>query len=247
MITDLLGMRDYIKGYLGYPVINVELDDTQIDRVIDDSVQKLNRYLYGEGTYKDIISIQLSANVSAYQLDSSIDSILDIALSNRSSINDLFTPQHQLLYNQWQGGNYPGGSYGGEAGLGGAYSMANYNISMIYLKEIQDFFAKKYTCDFNSNNYILRVYPTPEVSEPGIIQVWKKSTALELYNHPLMKKLSVGECMRLWGRILGKNIINLPGGGTINGQMMLEEGKDLISEVNESIRLETEPPGFFVG
>jgi hypothetical protein len=248
MINSLSDMTIYIKRQLGWPVVNVEVADEQFDQIIEDSIQILHRYMYGDATYRDVLSIQLSANVSAYQLDSSIDSILEIASNSNNKINQLFTPQHTILYNQVQNGSLFGGAGNGTTqNQGGATVMANYNIAMIYLKEISDFFEKKYTCSYNSNNNIMRVWPTPEETTVGMLTVWKKTDAIDLYNHVHMKKLCVAKTMRLWGRILGKNIINLPGGGTIDGRLMLEEGKEQELEVMDTIRMETESPVFVVG
>ena len=91
MITSLLEFRSYLKTMLGNPVTNVEVDDTQIDQVIEDSVQIFQRYSYGDATYRDVLTFSLSANVSAYQLDSSIDSVLDLTTPNFNTISDLFT------------------------------------------------------------------------------------------------------------------------------------------------------------
>ena len=119
-IQTLDDFRGYLKLTIGQPVINVEVADEQYNQLIEDAVQDFQRYTYGEAVYRDVLTISLSAGVSAYQLDESIDSILDISLSfDNNGINELFTPQHNLLYNDWVNGNYPGGpgGTGGTAGL----------------------------------------------------------------------------------------------------------------------------------
>lgn len=40
---------------LGNPVVNV-VDDTQIDQIIEDSIQIFQRYSYGDGTYRDVFN-----------------------------------------------------------------------------------------------------------------------------------------------------------------------------------------------
>ena len=55
-ITTLNQMRDFCKLMLGAPVINVELDDTQIDQIIENECQVFSRYEYEEGNYEDYIS-----------------------------------------------------------------------------------------------------------------------------------------------------------------------------------------------
>lgn len=248
MITSLLSFRNYIKLMLGNPVVNVEVDDTQIDQIIEDSIQIFQRYSYGDGTYRDVLTISLSANVSAYSLDPSIDSILDITTPNFNSISDLFTPQHNLLYNSWINGSYPGGGGTGQTqGMGGAFNVSNYNIGMIYLKEIEDMFVRKFRCEYSPNSNVLRVWPTPLHDDIAMLTVWKKETAIPLYNHPLVKKLALGKSRILWGLQLGKYAINLPGGSNINYQIYLDRGEKESTEAEEAMKMETYPPVFMVG
>lgn len=249
-ISTLVDFRNYLKLMLGQPVINVEVTNEQIDQVIEDSVQDFQRYTYGEGTYRDAMTIWLSAGTSAYQLDETIDSILDVKLSfGNNGINDLFSPQHTLLYNDWINGNYPGGSGGtnGAAGLGGSCVIGNYDISMIYLEEIKDHFARTYTADFNPNSYILRVWPTPNQSGPAMLTVYKRETAENLYNNPLLKKLAKARVKMLWGEILWKYSMTLPGGGGINGSEIISRGEEEEAKAIEAMRMETEPSIFLVG
>jgi len=249
-ITSLSGCVNYCKRMLGSPVLNVEVSDEQFEQIIEDSVQDFQRYTYGEATYRDIMVISLSAGTSAYQLDSTIDSILDIKLTfGNNGINDLFTAQHQLLYNDWIQGNYPAGSGGsnGAAGLGGSMVMSNYDTAMIYLKEIADHFQRTYTCDFNPNSYILRVWPTPNTNSKAMLTIFKKEDAINLYNNALFKKLVIARSRIMWGNNLGKNIITLPGGGTTNGDGILAKGEKDEEAALQNIKLETEPPIFIVG
>ncbi len=249
-ISNLSGCISYCKKMLGYPVVNVEVSEDQFEQIIDDSIQDFQRYTYGEAIYRDLKTIQLSAGTSAYQLDNSIDSVLEITQPyGRNGINDLFTPQHTLLYNDWVNGNYPGGSGGanGPAGLGGAMTMANFDTSMIYLKEISDHFQRRYVCDFNPNSYILRIFPTPNTNTVAMLTLYKKEAAINLYNHPLFKKLILARSKKMWGSNIGKNIITLPGGGTTNGDAIYSRGETEEEKAIENMKLETEPPIFLVG
>lgn len=249
-ITTLDGFRDYIKLVLGQPIINVEVTDEQFDQLIEDAVQDFQRYTYGEATFRDVITLPLTSGVSAYQLTEEVDSILDIALSfNNNGINDLFSPQHTVLYNDWINGNYPGGSgaSNGAAGLGGAMVMGNYDISMIYLKEIEDHFVRKYHCDFNPNSYMVRIWPTPNIDTVAMLTVYKKETAINLYNNPLLKKLARARVKILWGEIINKYAMTLPGGGNINGDKIIDRGEKEEAAALESIVKESEPPLFLIG
>lgn len=249
-IITLDGFRDYLKLTIGNPVINIEVADEQIDQLIEDSVQDFQRYTYGEATYRDVMTLSLSAGVSAYQMTEEIDSIMDISLSfGLGGINDLFTPQHSLLYNDWVNGNYPGGPGGssGPAGLGGSCVLGSYDISMVYLKEIEDHFARKYTCDFNPNSYMLRVWPTPNFDTVAMLTIYRKETAVNLYNNSLLKKLARARVEILWGKILRKYSMTLPGGGNINADAIIQTAKEEEQAAIESIKFESDPAIFMVG
>lgn len=250
-ITTLTDFRNYLKLTLGQPVILVEIADEQYDQIIEDSVQDFQRYTYGEATYRDVLTIAISAGTSAYQLDPEvIDSVFDISLSHTmGDINQLFSPQHTLLYNDFINGSVLGigGAAGGSAGLGGAMSLASYDTAMIYLKEIEDHFARKYTADFNPNSGILRVWPTPNENSVALLQLFKKETAVNLYNNPLLKKLARARCMIQWAYHLGKYSTQLAGSSTINYSMFLEKGEKDEAAALEAIRMESEPPIFLCG
>lgn len=250
IINTLPAYREYIKRKLGAPVIQIEVADEQIDQIIEDSIQDFHRYTYGESTYRDALAITLSAGVSAYYLGPSVESVLDISLMNTpNNINTLFTPQHQLLYQDWSAGRFPGGSggAGGSAGLGGAMVMSNYDISMIYLKEIEDHFIRKYTVQFDTNDMTLRVWPTPNANTFGLLQVYTRQTSENLYNNPLLKKLVVARTRLQWGFHLIKYQINLPGGAGINASTYLEKGERDETAALESMRTESTPPVFMIG
>lgn len=250
MITSISDLVRYVKIKLGSPVVNVELDDSNIIQEIEDSVQIFQRYTYGEAVFRDVIQLQLSAGVSAYQLTSAIDSIIDISFQDNKDINTLFTVEHNLLYAQFMQGTMGGAMGGGVAAtsnLGGAYSMSNYTTNMMYLKTISDNFERLYYAQFSPNSYQMRVWPTPVESNIAILTVWKREDAVNLFNNILLKKLVVAKCSILWGTILGKYAMTLPGGGNINYQIFIDKGTKEQDEVLEAMRLETDPPLFFVG
>lgn len=249
-ISNITDFREYLYSMLGAPVVNVELFSGQVDNIIYDSVQDFHRYTYGESTYRDVIILPLSAGTSAYQLDSSVESIFDISLSQgKNGINDLFTATHTLLYNDFINGSMLGigGASSGPAGLGGAMAMGSFDTAMIYLKEIEDHFVRKYTCSYSGNTNIVRVWPTPNENCVGMLQVYRRETAEALYNNPLLKKLVKARCMILWGLNAGKYTITLSGGSTINAAQYIDKGERDEEKALDSIKAESHPVLFMVG
>lgn len=251
MITNLNQFIDYIKLMMGQSVINLEVSDEQFTQIAEDTIQTFQKYTYGDATYRDVLSINLSANVSAYQLPDGIDSVVDMALStSNGSINELFTVQNQVLYPQFMQGNLIGGTgfgLSGPRGMGGANTLSEYNISMMYLKDMADFFQKRFTCQFSSNTNTLRVWPTPDYDSIAMLTIWKKETSEKLYNNYHVKNLAVAKGFIMLGLNLGKYNMNLAGGGTINAQMYIDRGTALEEKTMENIRMETWLPTIGVG
>lgn len=251
MITNLNQFIDYIKLMMGQSVVNIEVSDEQFAQIAEDTIQTFQKYTYGDATYRDVLSINLSANVSAYQLPDGIDSVVDMALStSHGSINELFTIQNQFLYPQLQNGAILGGAgtgLNGPRSQGGQGALSEYNITMITLRDMQDFFQKRFTCQFSSNTNTLRVWPTPDYDCVAMLTVWRKESSEKLYNNYHVKNLAVAKGFIMLGLNLGKYNMNLAGGGTINAQMYIDRGTALEEKTMENIRMETWLPTIGVG
>lgn len=233
--------RNYIKRQLGSPVINIEIADEQIDDIIFDSVQVLQKYDYEDGNYDSYLILTLIPGVSAYSLSGSdVEAVYDFTLSTGTGgINTLFSPQNMILGSDF---SVLGGSQ-----AGGGMSLANYQISMTYIKEINAMFSVRYRVNYMPASQRLFLTPTPQVSGIGLLSVYRNETALALYSNPNVKKLAIAKTKKLWGLHLKKYGISLPGGGSINGQAIYDEGKDEEREAMEDIRLEAPGPDFMIG
>ncbi len=261
-ITTLVEMRDYLKLRLGDPVINIEMTDDQFDQVIEDTVQDFHRYNYGEGTNLEYIIFTISAGVTQYSMSGyipytsatsgtnpgpneywDIEFTHDIALSTGlDGINTLFSPQHILLYEQFATRNPWGGGYYSDSGL----VLAGYDIALMYLEEIRAKFGKYYRADYLPARKVLNIIPTPDTTGTGILAVYRRENAINLYNHPLVKKLALARCKIQWGRHLNKYGGTLPDGLTINGDAFIQEGRTDEEKYLEWFRDESEPVDFFV-
>lgn len=249
-ITTVQAMRDYIKLMLGWPVINVELADIQIDQIIEDSVQDFSRLNYGEASFRDYIIVQTSAGVGEYNLSgSNLSDVYDLSISMPADgINTMFTPTHMLLYEQFQTyGTYPA-SMGyprmiGDSGI----TLGGYDIAMMYLKEIRNHFGKSYSCVWLPNREVLKIVPTPMEAATGVLCVYRKELDVNLYNHPLMKKLCVARAKKLWGWHINKYSVTLPDGMGLNGSEMISEGKSDEEAILQEMIASSEPTDFFIG
>lgn len=246
-MDDYLKTRNYLKKRLGSPVVCVEVDDSQFDIIIDDTIQDAARYLYGEGTKRDYLAFNITAGTSAYDLDCDItDAISFDYMSHYDGINVLHSPSHMLLSNDWVGGgNYPGGPGSGSGGSPGA--LVSYDIALTYLEEVKNKFSVMYKADYHEPSRRLSLTPTPTKDGTGLLTVWRRSDITDMMDHPIVKKLMVARSMMQWGLHLGKYQIQMPGGGTTNGDTIY--GNGLAQEEKAWDQLTTEAPmaQFFVG
>jgi hypothetical protein len=246
-MNDYLQTRNYLKKRLGSPVVCVEIDDSQLDCIIDDTIQDAARYLYGEGTKRDYLAFPITKGTSAYELDCNItDAISFDYMSHYDGINVLHSPTHMLLYNDWvNNGNYPGGPGTGNQGSPGA--LVSYDIALTYLEEVKNQFSIMYKADYHEPSRTLTLTPSPNEDGTGLLTVWRRADITDMMDHPIVKKLMVGRAMMQWGLHLGKYQIQMPGGGTTNGDTIYSNGLVMEEKAWEQLISEGDYPQFWVG
>lgn len=252
-ISTLAEMKMYVLTQLGYPVINIEISDIQLEQAIYDVCQDFCRYNYDEGTYRDYFMLQCSPGVQDYPLSSTYDYSTSALLDNVEfvwdfsvsfgfdGINTLFSPAHVLLYDQYVNqGAYPGGPGTG----GGGLILSNYYSSMSYLDTVNEMFGKMYSVDYLPGREVIRITPTPDTAVIGVLTVWRRENSNYLYNNPLVKKLAIARAGIRWGRNLSKYGGPMPDGLTINADAIISEYKELEEKMMNAIWDESTPPDF---
>jgi hypothetical protein len=254
-ITTLTEMKDYVLTQLGFPVLNIEVSDSQLEQAIIDSCQDFSRYNYDEGSYRDYFIFQATAGVMDYPVSSVRDFTTSATLDNvqyiwdfsvsfgLDGINTLFSPTHILLYDQYvnQGG-YPGGP-GTMGGTG--LMLTNYATAMVYLEMINEMFGKMYSVDYIPGRDIIRITPTPATDLVGVLILWRSQYMQNIYNNPLVKKLAVARAGIRWIRNISKFTGTMPDGLAVN-ESRLTEYKEEEEKWLERMFDESEPPDFQV-
>lgn len=252
MISSKQDFRNYIRSMLGggspgEGVINIEVSNESMNNAIDKAVKEAERYLAGEGIYEDYFVMNLSAGVSAYSMSGAdVAGVIDFELSNPGvgSINQLFSPLNMMYGASWS-------SLFTNTGPG--MSLANYQSIMIYLEAIKDFFTISYKIDFNELSQVFTIQPTPTENSVGLLRLWRKEQAVNLYNNVLVQELAIAWVKHIWGMILSKQTMLFPDGSSVKefGQMIWQEGKEekkyLIERMNAGVNGEGEWTGFLIG
>lgn len=247
-------LRTDILTSLGWPIIQVNLTKAQIDSAINAALKQLWVWHY-DFTFQTEYIYELTEEDIArdyFHVPEGIDAVIEV-LSNGWGWGELgefaFTdPEWQLARQMFQSGNrfYP-------------MSLADYTATMQRLYNTEHVLGKhnrpfafskhehKVQLKFKAKAgdiIAMRVYKNvdPEEDNPSAID-----SGL-IFDNETLKLLASAAAKQTWGRILTKfQGIQLPGGITLDGQQILQEGNDDWERTIEHLR-EMNPVGdFFMG
>jgi hypothetical protein len=197
-INTLVEMRNYIKAELGYPVINVEVADSQIDQVIDKASRVMNKYSYGEGVFLDYAIFTTTPGKAYYELSGvsgyeDIQEIVDFHLSfGGEGINSLFSPTDMLMQGlQGEDGQFGLGGTNNNPGL----ELTTYYVAQMYIQEIQQLFGKLYSVKWIPGRKVLHIVPTPAQTLTGTSSGTTDFTINNYSNHQKNVSSNIGEAL----------------------------------------------------
>jgi hypothetical protein len=233
-------LQDWIMKKLGAPVLDVEEETSQIVDNIDDAVQLFSRHS-GDVVYRSALVLTVTAGVDTYTLPDSIKSVLSFDATNGigDGVNVLFSPLNQM-YNMGFI-NFFSGTFG--AGL------ASFEIGMQYLRNTEKMLTAPFEVRFNKYNHTVQLIPKPHQDMFGVLEAYTEydpgTADSDLYNEYWIKWYSLALCKislgRIWSKYLGMTI---PGGATLNGAQLLQEGITEKMALEEMlVKTEGEPLG----
>jgi hypothetical protein len=244
-------LKDYCLRKLGFPVIDLNLDDDQIDDRIDDALQKFRDYHY-DGTEEIYLAHEVTANnIAQGYIDVSdnitgITRVLPVSGSSISSTAsqgfNIFDINYQIRLNDFY--NLLSSSYT-------YYVIARQHLSMldmIVTGEIPFTFNKK------TNRVYLQMNWAGRVDEGQYIvfqsyRITDPDTYSKVFNDTWLKSYTTALIKRQWGSNLTKYAnYTLPGGLTVNGEKIYTDAVEEIVRLEERLRDEYEmPPQMIVG
>lgn len=239
-IQNVAELRAYIKRSLGSPVICIEISDEQLDDIIRDTVQYIQRYYFNEGHYSDWLIMELQPGMTKYKICQELESVVDFRTSSWiGNINDLFTVPHTLLYDQVMDMNcWHGKCYGGN---GSAYGdiLGSWKATLTWMAEAADMFGEKYQVRYNAKEKELQVMPTPKRPTRGMMKVWKRQRSERIFNDFMFKKMVVAKAGMVWTNSLRKYSLTISGGGTLNADSLYSTYKEDYDWCVEHIEFES--------
>ena len=244
-------LKDYCLRRLGFPVVDINVDDDQLDDRIDDAIQLYQEYHY-DGTEESYLAYQVTAGDIANSYVTLSDNIIavsrvlplssaTVASTSNGGVN-MFDLNYQIRLNDFY--NLTASSYT-------YYVIAREHMEMLHM-----LITGEILYDFNKKTHQLKIYldwagrlqagdylvfETQRIVDPNVYT--------SMYNDSFMKEYTTQLFKKQWGENLKKygNYV-LPGGITINGQQIYDEASAELLRLEDKLRDTYEaPPEFIVG
>ena len=240
-------LKDYSLRRLGSPVIDINVDDSQLEDRIEDALEFFADYHY-DGAEKLFLTHEVTQTdidngyLNMENIDDSVISVSNVLQFSTRSAN-MFDMQYQMALNDWYGWH--------NAGTMSHYAMVRQNMALVQQMLDPD-------KSFRFTRTTMRLYVDMkwddeiEVGEFLALEVWAIIDPEEhkkVYNDRLLKEYVTALFKRQWGSNLSKfENIQLPGGVSFNGQQIFDQANEEVQRLEQDMQVKfEEPPGFIVG
>ena len=254
-ISNRNDFRDYVLRRLGYPVIEINVDDDQIEDRIDDGLQLFREYATDGQIriFQPVLITQAMLDVKSINLDTALPAIagriLDVVkvfmIGDSTSNVNFFDIKYQMRLNDL-------------ADLAtGVGDLAYYEHMQQYLSMIDLKLTGQPQIQFSRHSGTLFI--AGDLRDGGDIKVGdyimlemfveEAESVGGVYNNLFMKNYVTAILKKQWGENISKfEGMTLPGGVTLNGRQLIDDAKEEIEKEIEKLRNEYDnPPNFFVG
>ncbi len=228
-ITTKIGLTEYIKSQLGHPTIMVEVTDTQIGEIIDDTVQKFTEYHWG--TLEDVVVLELDGSAE-YAMPPEITNIIKLSKGGGSNI---------LRFNVNFGAGLTPNIWSEQFFSGAGSIIGNVIGQIISLSSNKAVLEKYFGDDIYYNfNYLKKTLQVLENYSGAAALHYQYEYLADpnndfVYDHEWVKGYCKAKTKFLWGTVTGKYEQNLVGGARINYADMKQEANEEILKLDEEL------------
>tara|TARA_R110000851_G_scaffold65814_2_gene149165 strand:- start:518 stop:1375 length:858 start_codon:yes stop_codon:yes gene_type:complete len=231
-------VKDFVKAKLGYPVVDVELSDFQIELCLDEAITKLE--YHAPDFLTQYASFLTTRNENVYELPPEVvNNLTDVHY--RNDLFGLGAEQGSLAYDFQI-------MFFTNTGMFNNHNVSQYLLMQQYLKQIKNVLGDGATHQVVNNKY-LHVWPVPQSDNETIILEYRALDPATI--HPQYKnwiqRYALCASKEILGQIRGKyDSLPGPGGGSkLNGTSLIAEAREdkeaLILELTEAME---QPPIF---
>lgn len=244
-------LKDYCLRRLGHPVININVDDSQLEDRIDDALDIFAEYHF-DGvermffpyavTSEDITNQYINTNA----ISNSIISVLRVyPFSDYGTAStNMFSARYQMHLQDYFGLR------------NGSFNLAYYDVAQQYISLVQQYLEPEKAFTFSRVTNKLRLDTNwSEVLKAGQYLMIEAYVVLnaneypEIFKDRLLKEYTTALFKRQWGQNLSKfSGVQLPGGVQFDGLQIMNDAQTQIDKIEEMIQNKYElPPDFMVG
>lgn len=240
-------MIDYCMRSLGYPVIEINVDEDQVQDRVDEALQFYQQY-HSDAIEQIYLKHQITAQdiENEYiQLNDLVTSVTEVLPIRRQSFSDaMFDIRYQAHLSDVYA-------------LGFMGSLVNYEMTKQWLSLLNTVLgddAKQINFEVHKNQLRLDADWSRSIKEDDFIiikcyRILEPDAYPKIYNDYFLKRYATALIKRQWGTNLIKfEGMTMPGGVTFNGRQIFDDANQEIEKLEEEARLNWEmPPLFFTG
>jgi hypothetical protein len=229
-------MVEYIKSRLGHPVLELEMELAEnnglghLHLAINDTLDWMIRENVNESAYHDWMILFLRQGIIEYDVPAEVVDAIDAA----PSFGNGFTP--------WTA--FDVGAHESLVATTGwsQFDLVTYVGALRYLSDVQKLVGIQYQIHLSPQQHKLRIYPTPRADRAVIVKIYRKARIAEIFQNILYRDLVVARTEIIWGKILTRDDVNLPGGGKVDGQTLLNNARTDLDRIEKQIMDESAKP-----
>lgn len=237
-------LKDYALRKLGFPVIDINVDDDQLEDRIDDALQ-LYREFHFDGTEQIYLAHQVTANNVSDKYVTLSDNIIGVrrvmpfipgSVTSTGGGFNIFDINYQIRLNDFY--NLTASSY------------TYYVIARQHLEMLNMIVTGEYPFEFNKKTHRLNIfvdwnarYKPDDYLCFEAIRIVDPETYSKVYSDTWLKKYVTALFKKQWGSNLTKYAnYTLPGGLVVNGEKIYNDAVAEVEELETSLRDTYEMP-----
>jgi len=225
-------LKDYCLRRLGYPVVDINVDDEQVEDRIDDAIRYYQDYHY-DGTERIFLKHQVTAEDIANEYITIPEAVIGVVrvfdIGDAIQSSTLFNIRYQIHLNDLF--DFTSTTY------------VPYVSAMRHVEQLEEIFVGKKPIRFQRHKNQLNIdmdWGNDIIAgEYVIIEAYRildPDTYSDVYGDKWLLRYATALIKRQWGENLKKfEGMTLPGGVTFNGQKIWEEATEEINKIEEEM------------
>lgn len=238
--------KDHCLRRLGWPVIEINVDDDQVDDRVDEALEYFQQFHF-DGTEKTYVKHQVTADdkTNGYlPLTENVKGVTKVfpVTSSNASVN-MFDLRYQLRLHELY--DFTSTSY------------VNYTLTMQHIRTLDLLFSGEVPVRFNKHTdrlYIDMDWTNDvQVGEYLLLEAYvivDPDTYNDVWTDKWLQRYCTALIKKQWGNNMKKYTgLQLPGGVQMDGQTIFQESLQELQELEEEMRMtyEMPPEAFLLG